>query len=93
MRKLSPRSFQVCCTIFFLLLLITSISFSQIVIRDTVVIAPKEKPLQPATVLTTTPMVEVSFSVIDGSMPAGAIVSVGIGDTTWTMSAAGNNRK
>jgi len=86
MQKLSTKLIHF-AYVFLFSTLFSSVSFSQIVIRDTVTIAPKNILLKPQSVTATSPVVDVSFMVAGDELD-GSLIQIQMPDTTWIMYAA-----
>ena len=86
MQKLSTKVIQAVYLILFSELLSFS-SFSQVVIRDTVTITPKNISLKPLSVVATSPVVDVSFATIVHDLEGGSLIQIQMPDTIWTMYA------
>ena len=83
MQNLSTKSFHAVCLILFTGFF--SSSFSQVVIRDTVTITPKNISLKPLSVVATSPVVDVSFTVVGDALIPGMTIWVQMPDRIWTL--------
>ncbi len=85
MRKHSTKVIHFVYVI--LLPTLVSSSFSQVVIRDTVTITPKNILLNPKSVVATTPVVDVSFQMFPDQLIPGSLLQITMPDKTWVVYA------